>query len=120
MLRHDPPVQNTRRFIVADGLVAGQRMAAGDTVLVVLAAANHDAAANPAPERFDAARASPRTFTLGAGVHGCPGEQLAITIARAGVEQLLARAVPLAALADAVTYRPSGNLRVPLFARGTA
>jgi len=28
--------------------------------------------------------------------------------------------VPLAALAEAVTYRPSGNLRVPLFARGTA
>jgi cytochrome P450 len=120
VLRHDPPVQNTRRFIVADGLLAGQRVAAGDTVLVVLAAANHDAAANPAPKRFDVARASRRTFTLGAGVHGCPGEQLAITIARAGVEQLLARAVPLAALADAATYRPSGNLRVPLFARGTA
>ena len=120
VLRYDPPVQNTRRFIVADGLLAGQRMAAGDTVLVVLAAANHDAAANPAPERFDVARASRRTFTLGAGVHGCPGEQLAITIARAGVEQLLARGVPLAALAEAATYRPSGNLRVPLFARGTA
>ena len=120
MLRYDPPVQNTRRFIVADGPVAGQRMAAGDTVLVVLAAANHDAAANPAPERFDVARASRRTFTLGAGIHGCPGEQLAITIARAGVEQLLARGVALAPLAEAVTYRPSGNLRVPLFARATA
>ena len=120
VLRHDPPVQNTRRFIVADGPVAGQRMTAGDTVLVVLAAANHDAAANPAPERFDVARVSRRTFTLGAGIHGCPGESLAITIARAGVEQLLARGVALAPLAEGVTYRPSGNLRVPLFARGTA
>ncbi len=120
VLRYDPPVQNTRRFIAADGSVAGRRMAAGDTVLVVLAAANHDAAANPAPERFDVARASRRTFTLGAGVHACPGEQLAVTIARAGVEQLLARGVALAPLAEAVTYRPSGNLRVPLFARGTA
>lgn len=120
VLRHDPPVQNTRRFIVADGLVAGRRMAAGDTVLVVLAAANHDAAANPAPERFDVARASRRTFTLGAGVHACPGEPLAITIARAGVEQLLARGVDPASLAATVTYRPSGNLRVPRFARETA
>jgi len=120
VLRYDPPVQNTRRFIVANGLVAGRRMAAGDTVLVVLAAANHDAAANPAPERFDVTRARRRTFTLGAGAHACPGEQLAITIARAGIEQLLARGVALASLAEAVTYRPSGNLRVPLFARGTA
>jgi cytochrome P450 len=120
VLRYDPPVQNTRRFIGADGPVAGQRMTAGDTVLVVLASANHDAAANPAPERFDVSRASRRTFTLGAGIHGCPGEQLAIAIARAGVEQLLARGVALAPLAEAVTYRPSGNLRVPLFARGPA
>lgn len=120
VLRHDPPVQNTRRFIVADGLVAGRRMAAGDTVLVVLAAANHDAAVNPAPERFDVARASRRTFTLGAGVHACPGEPLAITIARAGVEQLLARGVDPASLGATVTYRPSGNLRVPRFARETA
>jgi cytochrome P450 len=120
VLRHDPPVQNTRRFIVADGLVAGRRMAAGDTVLVVLAAANHDAVANPAPERFDVARARRRTFTLGAGVHACPGEPLAITIARAGVEQMLARGVDPASLAATVTYRPSGNLRVPRFARETA
>ncbi|HWN14740.1 MAG TPA: cytochrome P450 [Candidatus Dormibacteraeota bacterium] len=120
VLRYDPPVQNTRRFIVADGPVAGQRMTAGDTVLVVLASANHDAAENPAPERFDVSRASRRTFTLGAGIHGCPGESLAITIARAGVEQLLARGVALAPLAEAVTYRPSGNLRVPLFDRGAA
>jgi len=120
VLRYDPPVQNTRRFIVADGLVAGQPMARGDAVLVVLAAANHDAAANLAPERFDAARAHRRTFTLGAGGHACPGQSLAITIARAGVEQLLARGIGLASLAEAVAYRPSGNLRVPLFAGGPA
>ena len=65
VLRHDPPVHNTRRFIAADGAIAGQRVAAGDTVLVVLAAANHDAAANPHPERFDVARVDRRTFTFG-------------------------------------------------------
>ncbi len=119
VLRHDPPVQNTRRFIAADGRIAGRRMTAGDTVLVVLAAANHDAAANPEPERFDVARAHRRTFTFGAGPHACPGEQLAITIARAGIEGLLARGLPLGSLAGTVTYRPSANVRVPLFASGT-
>lgn len=119
VLRHDPPVQNTRRFIATDGQIAGRRVTAGDTVLVVLAAANHDAAANPAPERFDAARAPRRTFTFGAGPHACPGEQLAITIAAAGIEGLLARGLPLGPLTGTVTYRPSGNVRVPRFASGT-
>lgn len=119
VLRHDPPVHNTRRFIAAEGQIAGRRMRAGDTVLVVLAAANHDAAANPAPERFDAARVHRRTFTFGAGPHACPGEQLAVTIARAGIEGLLARGLPLASLCGTVTYRPSTNVRVPLCASGT-
>ena len=118
VLRHDPPIQNTRRFIGADGLVAGRRMRAGETVLVVLAAANHDPAANPAPERFDVARERRRTFTFGAGVHSCPGEPLATTIARAGVEQLIARGIALEPLARTVTYRPSVNARIPLFASG--
>jgi cytochrome P450 len=119
VLRHDPPVQNTRRFIAADGLVASRRMTAGDTVLVVLAAANHDATANPAPERFDPARERRRTFTFGVGAHACPGEQLAITIAHAGVERLLARGIALEPLGRAVTYRPSANARIPRFASGT-
>jgi cytochrome P450 len=119
VLRHDPPVQNTRRFVAADGLVAGRRMTAGDTILVVLAAANHDAAANPAPERFDIGRERRRTFTFGAGSHACPGERLATTIARAGVERLIARGLPLRSRSGAVTYRPSANVRIPLFASGT-
>ena len=118
VLRHDPPVQNTRRFVAADGVVAGRRMAAGDTILVVLAAANHDAAANPAPERFDVARERRRTFTFGAGPHACPGEQLAITVARAGIQALLAHGGPLGFRPGAVAYRPSGNVRIPLFASG--
>jgi cytochrome P450 len=116
VLRHDAPVQNTRRFVAADGVIADQSMAAGDTVLVVLAAANHDAAANPQPERFDETRASRRTFTFGAGPHACPGETVAVSIARAGVESLLARGLDLDALPAHPAYQPSGNVRIPLFA----
>jgi cytochrome P450 len=116
VLRHDAPVQNTRRFLAADGVIGGQPMAAGDTVLVVLAAANHDAAANPRPERFDEARASRRTFTFGVGPHACPGETLAVSIARAGVESLLAHGLDLDALPARPAYQPSGNVRIPLFA----
>ena len=116
VVRFDPPVQNTRRFVARDGAVAGRRMQAGDTVLVVLAAANRDPAANPHPERFDMFRAERQAFTFGVGAHACPGEALATTIAQIGVERLLAAGVDPAAVVRTMTYRPSVNTRIPLFA----
>jgi cytochrome P450 len=118
ILRHDPPVQNTRRFVARPGIVAGQAMNAGDTILVVLAAANRDPSANRDPERFDPARRDRRMFTFGAGPHACPGAALAATIARVGVEELLLSGIDLARLAETVTYRASANLRIPLFDGG--
>lgn len=94
VLRDDPPIQNTRRFVVQDGLVAGQPMKEGDAILVLLAAAN-------------------RAF--GAGPHACPGETLAVTIVQAGIEALLHAGLDLERLATSVTYRPSANARIPLF-----
>lgn len=101
VLRRDPPVQNTRRFVARDGTVAGREMRAGDAVLLVLAAAGRDPAAP--------------LFTFGAGRHACPGQALATIIARAGVEQALAAGVDPAPLAAGVRYRPSANVRIPLW-----
>jgi len=114
VLRFDPPVHNTRRFLAQSGRVGGQAMHEGDVVLVVLAAANRDPAANPDPMRFDPKRSERRTFTFGVGSHACPGETLAATIARAGVEQVLQSGVDLIPLAGPVGYRPSANVRIPL------
>jgi cytochrome P450 len=115
VVRHDPPVQNTRRFVARDGDVAGQPMREGDAVLVLLAAANHDPAANPAPERFEPGRRERRVFTFGAGVHACPGEALAVAIAEAGVHRLLESGLEPARLLDSLRYRASVNTRIPLF-----
>jgi cytochrome P450 len=114
VVRFDPPVQNTRRFLAADGLVAGQGMKGGDAILIVLAAANHDPAANPSPERFDVSRTDRKAFTFGLGSHACPGEAIAAAIAHAGVEALLAAGVEPARLRGDVRYRPSANVRIPL------
>jgi cytochrome P450 len=112
-LRFDPPVQNTRRFVARDEVVAGAAMQEGDAILVVLAAAARDPAANPEPDRFDPFRKDRRIFTFGAGGHACPGERLAATIAQAGVEALLAAGLDLEELAAARSYRPAANLRIP-------
>jgi cytochrome P450 len=114
--RHDSPVQNTRRFLAEDAVVAGQAMRAGDAVLVVLAAANRDPAANPEPGRFDPHRRERRIFTFGHGAHACPGEAMATAIAHAGVARLLAAGLEPERLADGIGYRPSVNTRVPRFA----
>jgi cytochrome P450 len=116
VVRHDPPVQNTRRFVAADGLVAGQAMKAGEAVLVVLAAANRDPSVNADPDRFDPLRRERQAYTFGVGAHACPGEALATAIAEAGVARLLACGVRPADLVERVGYRPSANTRVPVFA----
>ncbi|HKZ05151.1 MAG TPA: cytochrome P450 [Methylomirabilota bacterium] len=113
--RHDAPVQNTRRWVADAGAVAGHDMAAGDIVLVVLAAANRDPAANPRPHDFDPHRPERRVFTFGVGPHACPGEMLAVAIASAGVAALLDAGLDPAGLPPRLTYRPSGNTRIPLF-----
>jgi len=115
VLRHDSPVQNTRRFLAEDGFVAGEKMKAGDAILVILAAANRDPSANPDPERFDVFRKERRIFTFGVGAHACPGETLATTIAKAGVERLIASGVALGRLAETMKYRASANVRIPIF-----
>jgi cytochrome P450 len=115
VLRHDSPVQNTRRFLAEDGIVAGDKMKAGDAILVILAAANRDPSANPNPDRFDIFRKERRIFTFGVGAHACPGEALATMIAKAGVERLIASGVTLERLTETMTYRASANTRIPIF-----
>ena len=110
-------MQNTRRFVAQDTELLGQPMRAGDRILVLLAAANVDAAANPNPLRFDMDRAQPRLWTFGGGAHRCPAETLAVVIARETVQHLLRLpgiARWLANLGE-ITYRPSPNARIPVF-----
>jgi cytochrome P450 len=114
VLRYDPPVQNTRRFLAQNGCVAGQAMQEGDSILVVLAAASRDPLANPHPERFDIRRKDRALFTFGAGSHICPGETLAAIIAWAGLERLMASGVDLERLASTIIYRSSMNVRMAL------
>jgi cytochrome P450 len=112
--RFDPSVQNTRRFVARDGVIAGRTVKEGDAILVVLAAANRDPTVNPNPERFDLTRADPRAFTFGTGIHGCPGKTLAELIACSALEALLAHGFDLETIAEVVTYQASFNVRIPL------
>lgn len=108
MSRTDPSVHNTRRFAHVDTAIAGTLVRAGDGILVLLAAADHD----PVPRARPELRPLP-AFTFGLGVHACIGRELACALATAGVETLLASGFDPACLTGAVRYRPSLANRVP-------
>lgn len=114
--RHDPSVQNTRRFVAQHTVVAGTELAPGDAVLLELGAANRDPELNPAPATFELMRAGRQTLGFGHGMHTCPGQSLACTVAAAGLEALLASGLATDALKErGWDYHPSVNARIPRF-----
>ncbi len=115
ILRWDPPVQNTRRFVVEDCLIRGQAVQAGDVILLMLAAANRDPAINPRPQIFDAHRSQRRHLTFGNGAHICPGQQLAAQVAHAAITRLCSMELNFDRLAEAQKFRPSANIRMRLY-----
>ncbi|MGH8353815.1 MAG: cytochrome P450, partial [Pseudomonas sp.] len=113
--RYDAPVQNTRRFLGADAVIAGVPLPAGACVLLLLAAANRDAAANPEPERFEITRPARRSWTFGGGLHACPGARLAQGIAAAALTPCLEWEDGRWEQLRQPRYRASLNARIPRF-----
>ncbi|MGO1056584.1 cytochrome P450 [Crossiella sp. CA198] len=77
-LRYDPAAQLTARLAHEDVELAGQMIKDGQVVLVLIAAANRDPAAYPAPDRFDLTRqGEPDNLAFANGIHFCLGASLA-------------------------------------------
>lgn len=77
MLRYAPPVIHFRRTATQETELAGQRIAAGDKVVVFYASANRDGAVFHDPDVFDITREPNRHLTFGIGPHFCLGNFLA-------------------------------------------
>ena len=103
VLRDDPPIHNTRRFVAQAAHIGGADVAPGQAILVLLAAAGRAEPAAPG-------------YAYGHGAHLCPGQALSQAIACAALGALLARG-PLPPLAW--RYRPSVNSRIPVFEETT-
>ncbi len=115
VVRFDPSVQNTRRFVTENIDIAGHTLKAGDVVLLLLAAANRDPAFNEHPETFLLERRQRRSFTFSHGRHQCPGQQLAMSITSCALSFVLANSQAAQWQALRWQYRPSLNGRIPLF-----
>ncbi|WP_437675056.1 cytochrome P450 [Sorangium sp. So ce131] len=91
MLRFTPPVYYFRRSAVRDTEIGGQRIAAGDKVVLWYVSANRDEEVFSDPQTFDVGRTPNEHLSFGVGPHVCLGLALARLEARVAFEELLRR-----------------------------
>jgi hypothetical protein len=110
MLRYDPPVTETGRIPLAGTEFRGCPIGSGESLVPVMAAANHDPDVYPEPHRFDITRADTHHQSFGGGVHFCLGAPLARLEAQIALGALVARFPSLRLVDEALEYR-----RIPGF-----
>lgn len=109
-LRYDPPVHLVGRVAGDDMTIGGVDVPKGDTMMLMLAAAQRDPAAFHRPDEFNPDRDGMRHLAFGHGVHFCLGAPLARLEARIALSAVTAR-FPDALLVDEPTYKPNVTLR---------
>jgi hypothetical protein len=90
-LRIDMPTQYMCRSLLRDAELHGQKLRAGQPLLLLYAAANRDEREFPDPDAFRLARRPPRHLGFGHGTHACLGLHAARAEGRIAVEEFLAR-----------------------------
>ncbi|MFK7995599.1 MAG: cytochrome P450 [Granulosicoccus sp.] len=112
-VRFNSPVQLTKpRFVVQDTELANAQLRRGDTIAVLIGAANRDDNAFSKPDNFDLSQASSKHLGFGAGAHTCFGMHLALR-ETAMVLNTLMQEMPLALgnVKDAYTWNRRLGLR---------
>jgi cytochrome P450 len=109
-LRYDPPVQLAGRTAAEEMTIGEVTVPKGDTMMLLLAAAQRDPSAFDRPDAFDPSRKDLRHLAFGHGVHFCLGAPLARLEARVALTAATRR-FPNAALAGEPVYKPNVTLR---------
>src|SRR5437764_6744081 len=105
LLRYDSPVRLTVRTALEDATVTGSTVRAGEQVIAMLDAANHDPAVFVSPGTLDVTRDAHRHVAFGAGAHYCLGAALARAEAQVALAALVALPDLEPAIAEPV-WRP--------------
>lgn len=116
--RFDSPVQFSGRAVTEDFSWHDQEIKKGQTVILLLGSANHDAEKFSEPEKLEISRDEGMPLSFGHGTHFCIGAALAYTEAEIAFATLLERASSLKLLDDVPAWRPNlsfrGLSRLPL------
>lgn len=111
MLRFEGPVQATGRIAPRDLEIEGIAVEKGESLNLILAAANRDPAVYPDPDRFDVERADTHHQSFGGGAHLCLGAHLARAEAQAAVRALVARYPKLRPTGREVKWKTTPGFR---------
>ncbi|GAA2516829.1 cytochrome P450 [Pilimelia columellifera] len=111
LMRYDPPAQLLLRRATADLDLGGNRVAAGQPILIVVGAVNRDPAAFTEPHRLDLDRGDARHLTFGHGAHFCLGAPLARLEGAIALGELLRRLPDIRLATEDLAWLPSLDFR---------
>ncbi|HXH20521.1 MAG TPA: cytochrome P450 [Dehalococcoidia bacterium] len=111
LLRFDAPVHAVRRKAVVDVELGGKTIKAGDKVLLMFMAANHDPEVFADSEEMDLERQENYHIAFGSGPHTCLGGILARAEAQVAIGALVRRFPRLRLAKEDVRYQGSFILR---------
>lgn len=113
-LRFNTSAQRFRRTLTRDVALHGERMRAGDKVVLAFGSANRDGRKFKEPDRYDIGRRPQGHLGFGAGKHFCIGSQLARLVTETALRCFLARVPDYRLTTDRVEWLSSSNFRLPL------
>jgi len=91
LLRFDSPVQLDRRIALEDVEIGGKRIKKGQSVLMLIGAANRDPDEFAEPDTLDLTRGKQSHISFGRGIHHCLGAPLARLESQIAFTKLLER-----------------------------
>ncbi len=109
-LRLEPPIQQVRRQATADFAIADCRIAAGQQIILMIAAANRDPDSYADPHAYRPDRQGPTVLSFGAGLHHCLGGWIARLEAVTAMATILS-GPKLRLASDRPVWRPYHNQR---------
>jgi cytochrome P450 len=114
VLRFDPPVQNTRRAAIIEMVVGDKVIRNGDSIVLMIAAANRDPSKFKDPQSYDINRANNKEhLTFGHGPHACVANHFSLVLASETLEFLFTKYNKVKCLTNTIEYEPLINLRLP-------
>jgi len=111
LLRFHGSIQRVRRTVTADFELGGKQLRTGESVWVLVGAANRDPAVFDDPDRLDLQRRPTRHLTFGFGPHFCVGAGLARLEGHVAIDAITQRLSELRGPIESLTWRPDHSFR---------
>ncbi len=111
LLRYDSPVQMVHRLALEDVQIGDQVIRRGESVNILLGAANRDPERFPDPDQLDLTRENNHHLSFSHGIHFCVGAALARAEGQIAIQTLLRRMPNLELQSETLEWMENIRLR---------